>query len=160
MKISNFKLSLIFLFFITFGCNYFHQIKYINFDLEYHLLENTYIDGEHYCDIANKAFENNPNALLKLATFNDCSDGTAREHGIVLIELIDKISENQFIEIISSESNHDKFEIYSMIMNSLQFTPNTKYYDKTIYDVFPLLAKEYDKLYNILLKEGNMIQLK
>ena len=135
----------IFFFFVTlislFSCNTDNCSKNLGFNLDYHLFDDIKVNGNTYCQLVNKALRGNKQAIIDLSKI-EVGDGASYQHGAVLIEVIDKISEKEYLNTISSLSNKEKKTIYySFIEAGLEYTSNEKYRKKNIEIAFPKLSK-------------------
>lgn len=135
------KLSIIIIL-LMYSCNTNNCSNKLGFKLDYHLFEDIKIGDKYYCDLVNEAMEGKKEDIIILSTI-DISDFASYQHGAVLIEVIDKISEQEYLKIINKLSEEQKRQIYySYIWGGLEFTPNPKYENKHIEDAFPELTKQ------------------
>ena len=63
-----------------------------------------------YCSLYNKSKDGNPEAIKKISLLN-FEDSTGYEQGIILIDLINYIGEQKYIEALSSIKIEDKHKI-------------------------------------------------
>ena len=137
------KKIIVFLVFTVFGfysCNIDTCSEKLPFKLDYHLFSHIEVNGDTYCEMVNKAFNNDDEIILVLSKM-ELYDFAAYQHGAVLIEIIDCYSEQKYCDLISRLSELEKKHIYYTVRGGLEFTPNNKFQNKDIQDVFPLLYK-------------------
>ncbi len=124
------------------SCNTNNCSDKLGFELDYHLFDEININGKSYCDLVNEALKNDKESILELSTIN-VSDFASYQHGAVLIEVINKVTESEYLKIIKKLDDKERKAIYySYIWAGLEFTPNPKYKKKTIEIAFPELTKQ------------------
>lgn len=131
-------ISIILLFLCS--CNTDNCSKKLGFELDYHLFDRINIGGKSYCDLVNGAMSGSNEYILDLSKV-DIGDFASYQHGAVLIEIIDKISESEYLKLINQLNDKEKKNIYYKIWAGLEFTPNPKYKKKHIEIAFPELTK-------------------
>lgn len=122
------------------SCNNINCSKEIGVQLDHHLFAHINIDDNSYCDIAINAMKGDQQAIASLSKI-DVHDGASYQHGAVLIEVIDKISEEKYLQVVNSFDKKEKMLIFYSVWAGLDFTSNTKYKRKRIEVVFPELSK-------------------
>lgn len=128
------------------SCNNDNCSKNVGFNLSYHLFKDVRINGKTYCKLVNQSLEGDLTAVRELSSVK-VLDGASYEHGAVLIEVIDKISEKNYLEAIKNFSEKEKKYIYYSILSAgLEFTQNPKYEKRDIESVFPILSKNIKDL--------------
>lgn len=123
------------------SCNTDNCSEKLGFKLDYHLFDDIKINGKSYCDLVNEAMSGNKESVLELSKIN-IGDFASYQHGAVLIEVIDKLSEPEYLKIIESLDDKERKAVYYKIWAGLEFTPNPKYEKKHIEVAFPELTKE------------------
>ncbi len=131
--------SVLFCLLIT-SCNYNSCSESIGIKLDYHLFTKVKINGYNYCELVNKALKGDEKALLYLTRVR-VADGATYQHGAVMIELIEHVSEEKFMNIIQEISFEDQSVLYySYLRAGLEYTNNPKYINKTSKEAFPLFS--------------------
>lgn len=129
-------------FFLS-ACNYDNCSSRLGFNLDYHLFTDVKIAGTYYCGLVNGALDGDKEAIINLSKVA-VYDFASYQHGAVLIEVIDRITERRYVEIIKPVLTEKEIrKVASYLMGGLDFTDNTKYTRKTFAQAFPLL-KTYD----------------
>lgn len=124
------------------SCNTDNCSDKVGFKLDYHLFDQIKVNGKSYCDLVNGAMKGDEKSITALSKVN-VGDGASYQHGAVLIEVIDKLSEKEYLKIISQLNEKERRAIYySYVWAGLNFTSNPKYKKKHIEKVFPELTKE------------------
>lgn len=127
---------------LLYSCNTDNCSEKLGFKLDYHLFDDINVNGKSYCDLVNEAMKGDKECVLELSEVS-VGDFASYQHGAVLIEIIDKISESEYLNIINQLDNKERRAIYySYIWAGLEFTPNPKYKKKHIEIAFPELAKQ------------------
>ncbi|HZH88779.1 MAG TPA: hypothetical protein VFD78_06325 [Chitinophagaceae bacterium] len=134
------KYFFILIVFISYSCNIDNCSKNLSFKLDYHLFEKIKINNRTYCELVNGALEGNEILILDLSKVS-IDDFGSYQHGAVLIDIIDKITIGEYLKIISSLTKKEKKQLYYTIWAGLEFTPNPKYKDKRMENVFPELSE-------------------
>lgn len=124
-----------------YSCNVDNCSKNLGFKLDYHLFEYIKVDGDTYCELINKSLKKDSKAILKLSKITLNDGVSSYQHGAVLLEVIDKLGELRYCEIIDKMSEKEKRKVYYAILAGLDYTENPKYFGKKIEDVFPKLRK-------------------
>ena len=73
----------------------------------------------------------------------DFSDGAAYDHGAVLVDLIEKIGEEKFVQSIKTINDSEKKWIKGYLEAGIEYGSNVNIKGQTLKDVFP---KIYDFL--------------
>jgi len=89
-----------------------------------------------YCASLNKALEGDLLALKRLTLFR-FSDGATYDHGIVLLEVIDRIGEKKYLEAVKDFSKKEKKTIDRYLNAGLNFSQNPKFQSQRIDLIFP-----------------------
>lgn len=135
MKRINFFLLFIIISSITIGCNNCSQVKGIKIPE----LLNRSVD-ESYCKLLERALELDKDAIIEISVF-DVFDSASYEHGYVLIRLIEKIGEEEYLKAIKNVSVEQKKSIESYLWAGLEYGGNKIYSNKKLNEVLPLLAE-------------------
>lgn len=114
-----------------------------NYLLDYSI-ENEY----DYCNLFNKAKEGDDQFIEEFVLLS-FYDGLAYEHGAVILELIDILGEEEFIESLNSINVKEKKLIQGYIMVGLNFTQNPKFKEKKLNVIFP-------SVHNFLLNKAEL----
>ena len=121
-------------------CNIDNCSDKIGFKLDYYLFDHIEVNGKSYCDLVNGALKGKKESVLELSKIN-IGDGASYEHGAVLIEVIDKLTELEYLKIINPLDVKERKAIYSSyVWAGLEFTRNPKYQKKRIEIAFPELT--------------------
>ncbi|WP_158237253.1 hypothetical protein [Aquimarina sp. MAR_2010_214] len=96
--------------------------------------------NDSYCDILNKAIELDKEAIIKISTI-EVSDAAGYDHGYVLIRLIEKIGEQEYLKALENVSTEQKKSIESYLWAGLEYGGNKIYSNKKLNEVLPLLAE-------------------
>jgi hypothetical protein len=93
----------------------------------------------NYCLLLRKSLKKDYMSINQMIKLNIGGGGTGYDHGIVLIELIDRIGEQIIINSADNFNEKDKenFKIYLEV--GLEYTSNKKYKEKNLEMVFPLI---------------------
>ena len=113
----------------------------LGFRIDYYLFEDIKIDGKSYCNLINKALKGDKKSIIGLSKVK-VFDFASYQHGAVLIEVIDDITESEYLKLTRSLSVEEKHLIYYYVMAGLEYTPNKKYSGKEIEKAFPVLTRE------------------
>lgn len=130
---------IVILLFALNSCNVDNCSSKLKFKLDYYAFQDISVDGNSYCDLVNKSLSGDATSILHLSKIV-LYDGASYEHGAVLIEIIDTISELKYCEIISVLTNDELRILLSTIKAGLDYTPNKKYSRKNFKDIFPILS--------------------
>jgi hypothetical protein len=124
------------------SCNRDNCSSRLGFDLDYHLFAKVSIEGISYCDLVNKSLDGSEEAIIKLSKVQ-VYDGASYQHGAVLIEVIDRVSEQRYLSLIKQNMGEIGLQkiYYAALIGGLDFTINKKYKGKTIDKAFPILTK-------------------
>lgn len=122
------------------SCNIDNCSQQLGFKLDYHLFNEVNINGMSYCALVNKSLEGDKECILILSKL-DVTDFASYQHGAVLIEVIDKITELEYLKLIEPLSKKQKYAIYYKLWAGLEFTQNKRYKGKNIDTAFPILIK-------------------
>ena len=145
MKKETLLLSFI-LTIILFSCNKDNCSSKLGFTLSYNLFDKINVNGDSYCSLVNKSLNLDEESILSMCKLK-FNSGASYEHGAVIIEIIDKVSEEKFISIYRKLSITERKYLYnSIIFAGLEFTLNNKYKGFHISKAFPLLTTEFNKL--------------
>lgn len=124
------------------SCNSDNCSEKLGFKLDYHLFDDIKVNGMSYCDLVNGALEGDKECVLELSKIS-VSDFGSYQHGAVLIEVIDNLSESEYLKLINQLQIKERKAIYySYVWAGLEFTPNPKYQKKRIEIAFPELTKQ------------------
>ena len=83
----------------------------LGFKLDYHLFDHIKVNGKSYCDIVNSALKGDKEFIVILSKVN-VGDFASYQHGAVLIEVINIISESEFLKLINQLDDKEKKAIY------------------------------------------------
>ncbi|WP_160112004.1 hypothetical protein [Aquimarina sp. AU58] len=97
-----------------------------------------------YCDTLDKAIKLDKEAIIKISTYK-ISDAAGYDHGYVLISLIEKIGEQEYLKAIENLSLEEKSSIESYLWVGMEYGGNKIYEYKKLNEVLPLLAKSLKK---------------
>jgi hypothetical protein len=117
------------------------KLKYTK--LNYYLFSNININGDTYCDLVNKSLLGNKKSIVNLSKIA-VYDGAVYEHGAVLLEVIDKISETEYVNIIIHEqlTKNERRYLLNNLSAGLDYTKNEKWYQfSSINDLYPSIYK-------------------
>ena len=95
-----------------------------------------------YCKLLNEATKGNESSIKEIALL-DFSDGAAYDHGAVLVDLIEKIGEEKFVQSIKTINDSEKKWIKGYLEAGIEYGSNVNIKGQTLKDVFP---KIYDFL--------------
>lgn len=95
-----------------------------------------------YCKLLNEATKGNESSIKEIALL-DFSDGAAYDHGAVLVDLIEKIGEEKFVQSIKTINDREKKWIKGFLEVGIEYGGNVNMPGQTLKDVFP---KIYDFL--------------
>ena len=124
------------------SCNTDNCSDNLGFKLDYHLFDNINMNGKSYCDLVNGALKADKQSVLELSKV-EVGDFASYQHGAVLIEVINKLTESEYLKIINQLNDKEKKAIYySYVWAGLEYTPNPKFAKKHIEVVFPELTKQ------------------
>ncbi|MFD2907176.1 hypothetical protein ACFSX9_00365 [Flavobacterium ardleyense] len=127
------------------SCNNYNCTSKFGFELDSHLFSSIKVNGNTYCELVNGAFLGDELCIANLLKV-DVKDFASYQHGAVLIELIDKIGEVDFLNKTAILSRKEKKNIYYSIKAGLEFIPNIKYHKKHLHSIFPLISKKLNLL--------------
>lgn len=137
------KYFLIIMVSFLYSCHSDNCSKKLSFELDYHLFEDIKINGKTYCELVNGALKGDKDSILNLSKIS-VGDFGSYQHGVVLIEIIDIVTVDKYLMIVSSLSEKEKKQLYYTIWAGLEFTPNPKYKGKHIETIFPELKELLD----------------
>lgn len=134
------------LFTILCSCNKDNCSTKLGFTLSYNLFDEVDVNGDTYCDLVSKSLNSNETAIIELCKLK-FNDGASYEHGAVIIEVINKISEKKFITIFNRLDDKEKKYLYNSILCAgLEFTTDEDYKGTHISKAFPFITKEFNKI--------------
>jgi len=98
----------------------------------------------NYCKVLKKATTNDANSIKRLVLL-DFTSGvvSSYDHGGVIVDLIELIGEDKFIQSLGIINKEQKNRISSYLMAGLEYGGNPNFQAKTLKEVFP---KIYDFL--------------
>lgn len=96
----------------------------------------------NYCKLLNESTKGNTASIRKLALL-EISDGAGYEHGAVIVDLIEIIGEDKFIESLATMSKEQKQVVKGFIEAGLEYGNNPNLQTKTFKEAF---SKIYDFL--------------
>lgn len=102
------------------------------------LLESAVDKGIDYCDVVTKASLNDDDAIKQISVM-DFDNAVGYDHGAVLVDLILKIGEQKYIEIITAFTKEDKNRIKGYLRVGLEYGGNPQVKSKSIDEAFPKL---------------------
>ena len=113
----------------------------VGFQISEHLFSDININGYSYYYIAEKAVCNEDLYFISLLSKVSVSDGATYEHGAILIEAIDHISEEKYLEIFSCLTKNEQTDIMNYYLPAgLDFTENPRYKrTEWVSEAFPIL---------------------
>lgn len=91
-----------------------------------------------YCNLLKMSQARDQKAIRQFSLLH-FSDGVSYEHGAVLIDLLDQLSENYYLNTIQSFSKDQRIVVYSSLAAGLDCTQNPKFTRKSFKDAFPEL---------------------
>lgn len=125
-----------------YSCNTDNCSEQLGFKLDYHLFDEINMNGKSYCDLVNGALKGDKESVLELSKVS-VGDFASYQHGAVLIEVINKLTESEYLKIISNLDPKEKKAVYySYVWAGLDYTPNPKFSKKHIEVAFPELTKQ------------------
>lgn len=133
-KIMEFILSLSFILFLCHACCGHKEINGIEVsELLLVVSEEQNID---YCKLLNEATNGNESSIKEIALLK-IYDGAAYDHGAVLVDLIEKIGEDKFIQSIRTINNIEKKWIKGYLETGIEYGGNTRIQGQTLKETFP-----------------------
>lgn len=109
--------------------------------LDTHLFNHIQIEGYTYCELVNRSLNGEERAIILLSKV-DIGDAAGYQHGAVLIEIIDLIGEEKYIDYYKNLSIYNRRLIYNLFLPvGLEYTNNKKYEGQKIEVAFPKLSK-------------------
>lgn len=128
------------LFFVG-ACNLDTCSKRLGFSLDYYMFEKVRVGRSTYCELVNQSLDGNETAITNLSKV-DVYDGASYQHGAVLIEVIDKISERKYLDLIQTQLPENmRRRTLSYLHAGMDYTENAKYKGKKMEEAFPLLSQ-------------------
>lgn len=89
-----------------------------------------------YCKMLRKAIEGDIPSIRQL-TLLDISDGASYDHGAVIVDLIELVGEDIFVQALESISTKQKEQIKSFIKAGLEYGRHTEWNSQMFENVFP-----------------------
>ena len=119
------------------------------FKIDEHLFAEIKINGCSYFKIAEKSLcEQDTDYIHLLSQFKDGDGIMVYQHGAILIEIIDNISEEEYLKIIRNLPIEQQERIVDIYLSAgLDYTVNAKYQNKDIENAFPLLYSAINNKY-------------
>lgn len=137
-KISEIILLLLFVLFLCHACCRYKEINGIEVsELLLVVSEEQNID---YCKLLNEATNGNESSIKEIALLK-IYDGAAYDHGAVLVDLIEKIGEDKFIQSIRTINNIEKKWIKGYLEAGIKYGGNTRIQGQTLKDAFPIISE-------------------
>ncbi|UUC44825.1 hypothetical protein [Flavobacterium cerinum] len=94
--------------------------------------------GINYCELLEQSLQKNKRAVIQLSLLN--FDGAiGYDHGTLLVELIRKIGENEYLSLIRNLNDTEKKTIESYLQAGLEYHYDSSLKEKSIKSVFPEL---------------------
>lgn len=122
------------------GCNNDNCSEKIGIKLDYHLFTNVKIGNMTYCDMVSKSLDGDSIAICNLLSVRDLDGVACYQHGVVLIKIIDKLTEEVFIhDIEGMEIDKIRFALNSNLPSGFEFIGKGRFQNSNIMDSFPLL---------------------
>ena len=116
------------------GCNRSKVIKGIQVSELLLVVANE--QNADYCKLLRKAVEGDIPSIRQL-TLLDISDGAAYDHGAVIVDLIEQVGEETFIQSLDSISTAQIEQIKSYIEAGLEYGNHPEWDSRMFEDVFP-----------------------
>ena len=93
---------------ILISCNTDNCSSKLDFKLDYHLFDSVNIDDSNYCDLVLQSLDKNRRSIVKISKV-DLSDFASYQHGAVLVNIIEKYGEEEYVnEIFNNLSTEEK----------------------------------------------------
>ena len=89
-----------------------------------------------YCKMLRKAVEGDIPSIRQL-TLLEISDGASYDHGAVIVDLIEQVGEDIFVQALDSISLKQKEQIKSYIKAGLEYGSHIEWNSQMFEDVFP-----------------------
>lgn len=102
------------------SCNIDNCSKNFSFKLDYHLFDHVYVEGQTYSDLVNNSLEGDSVAIIRLSLLRDFDGWAFQEHGMVILDIIERISEKKYCQIINDLSVEEKKSIYDNVCAGLE----------------------------------------
>lgn len=90
----------------------------------------------NYCGLLGAALDNNIDSIRKLALLQ-FSDAVGYDHGAVLIEVISKVGENNYVNALYGISRKEKELVDSYLSVGLKYGYRKEYENRKLKEVFP-----------------------
>lgn len=94
-----------------------------------------------YRKLLNKAIKGDDTSIKQLALLEISGGASAYDHGAVLVDLIEKIGEEMFINSVGSLTDSQTVLIRGSIEAGLEYGDNPSFHNKKIDDAFPQLCE-------------------
>ncbi|MDY8138850.1 hypothetical protein [Aquimarina sp. 2201CG5-10] len=135
MKKYKFVIIIIVFCSLNIGCNSCDEVQGIKIS---ELLSRQIDDS--YCETLENAIKLDKEAIIKVSTYK-ISDAAGYDHGYVLVSLIEKIGEQEYLKAIESVSTEQKQHIESYLWAGIDYGVNKIYKFKKLEELLPELAK-------------------
>ncbi len=129
------------------SCNIDKCSKNLSFELDYHLFDHIYIEDKTYSELVNDALEGDSISIIELSTLKGLDGWAVYQNGMVILEIIEKISEVRYSKIINNLNFEEKQNIYSYIIAGIDAKEVNGHPSE-------YLRQKYPKLYNCLKGEN------
>jgi hypothetical protein len=90
----------------------------------------------NYCKLLKEATKGNVFSIKQLSLL-DFYDGVGYDHSLVIVDLIDFIGEDKFIQSLGTINEEQKNKIKSYLMVGLEYGNNPNLQKKTVKEAFP-----------------------
>lgn len=132
-------IKILLLSFIVFMCYACCEHKEINgIEVSELLLVVSEEQNIDYCKLLNEAIKGNESSIKKIALLK-IDDAAGYDHGAVLVDLIEVIGEDKFIESIKTINHSEKKRIKGYLEVGIEYGGNPNIQDETLKEVFPII---------------------
>lgn len=131
------NLLVIILTFLFVGCVNSKSKTINGIDIPVQVLVVSSQHGFNYEDTLKSALNGNDYSMKRLSTIDFFDTSIGYEHGAILIEIINKIGEEQYLIAINDCSEKEKSIIRGDLMAGMEYG---QHHDKTMSEMFPKIA--------------------
>lgn len=95
--------------------------------------------GINYCELLEKSLQKEKNSVVKLSLL-DFDGSSGYDHGTILVDLVKKLGEDEYIVLINQVNSNEKKKIEAYLEVGLMYHYDDKLKEKSVDESFPKLS--------------------
>lgn len=86
----------------------------------------------NYCELVECSLNSSKICILKISKINNINNAAGYEHGEIMLQLIDSLGEDYYIDVIGNLSDYEKRNLLGYLSIGLQYDSSKKNIDNVI----------------------------